>query len=239
MQPIDKRIVNKIETLVGEGVKTVDEMKRHLQQFVKHELFQNNKPHPSKSNRRYYPNNVDIQNHMYRATVKKMLSKIDQENLEKKIEIWQKDSPDDSIFFRPCSVSPIDNTSEDEKEDVTANISKKLLFAYQTTWQKRLMTRYGNEMTLLDATYKTTRYSLPLFFLVVKTNVNYAVVGVFVIQNETTFDITEALQVFRQWNPSWKPSFFMTDFSQEEITAIETVFQGKTLPRKQSPYINR
>ena len=38
LQPIDKRIVNKIETLVGEGVKTVDEMKRHLQQFVKHEL---------------------------------------------------------------------------------------------------------------------------------------------------------------------------------------------------------
>ena len=41
------------------------------------------------------------------------------------------------------------------------------------------MTRYGNEMTLLDATYKTTRYNLPLFFLVVKTNVNYAVVGGF------------------------------------------------------------
>ena len=52
--------------------------------------------------------------------------------------------------------------------------------------------------------------------------------GVFVIQNETTVDITEAQQIFRQWNPSWKPSFFMTDFCQEEITAIETVFQGKT-----------
>ena len=71
-------------------------------------------------------------------------------------------------FFRPFSVSPIDNTSEDEKQDITANILEKLLFADQTTWQKRLMTRYGNKMTLLDATYKTTKYSLPLFFLVVK-----------------------------------------------------------------------
>ncbi|CAB4017794.1 Calcium-responsive transcription factor [Paramuricea clavata] len=121
LQPIDKRIVRKIEALVGEGVKTVGEMKRHLQQFVKHELFQDNKPCPSKRNRRYYPNNVDIRNHMYRATVKNMLSKIDQENLEKKIETWKKDSPDDSIFFRTCSVSPYDKTSEDEKDDITAN----------------------------------------------------------------------------------------------------------------------
>ena len=29
----------KIEELVGEGVKTVDDMKRHLRQFVKMELF--------------------------------------------------------------------------------------------------------------------------------------------------------------------------------------------------------
>ena len=106
------------------------------------------------------------------------------------------------------------------------------------------MLRYGNEITFLDATYKTTRYELPLFFLVVKTNVNYAVVGVFVIQNETTADITEALQLFRKWNPTWSPKYFMTDFCQEEISSIEAVFKG-TVKRihfyylcygKQNPY---
>lgn len=227
MQPIDKRLVRKIEALVGEGVKTVGEMKRHLHQYVKHELF-NGKKCPGKSNRRYYPGNVDIRNHMYRATVKHMLSKIDQENLEKKIEEWKIDSPEDSIFFRPCSISSEEEnkTSENEEDNVTANVSQKLLFAHQTAWQRRLMARYGNEMTLLDATYKTTRYSLPLFFLVVKTNVNYTVVGFFIIQNETTVDITEALQIFHRWNPDWNPSFFMTDFCHEEIVAIETVFKG-------------
>lgn len=135
---------------------------------------------------------------MYRATVKHMLSKIDQENLEKKVELWKKNAPEDSIFFRPCSVASEDVTiAEQENDNGQANISQQLFFAYQAAWQRRLMLRYGNEITLLDATYKTTRYELSLFFLVVKTNVNYAVVGVFVIQNEATADIIEALQLFQ------------------------------------------
>lgn len=70
------------------------------------------------------------------------------------------------------------------------------------------------------------RYELPLFFLVVKTNVNYTVVGSFVTQNETTASIEEALHVFREWNPQWRPKYFMTDFCQEEINAIESTFEG-------------
>ena len=83
---------------------------------------------------------------------------------------------------------------------------------------------YGNEICLLDATYKTSRYALPLFFLCIKTNVNYCVVGSFVIQHETRRAIAEALDVLREWNPQWSPRFFMTDFSDPEIKAIEEVF---------------
>ena len=49
--------------------------------------------------------------------------------------------------------------------------------------------------------YKTTRYALPLFFLAVKTNVNYQVVGSFVIEDETVRSINEALEVISKWNP--------------------------------------
>lgn len=79
---------------------------------------------------------------------------------------------------------------------------------------------------LVDATYKTMRYELPLFFLVVKTNVNYVVVGSFVTQNETTTSIKDALRMFRDWNPTWQPKFFMTDFCFEEINATESTFEG-------------
>ncbi|CAH3024912.1 unnamed protein product [Porites evermanni] len=77
LQPID----------IAEGVKTVDKMLRHLRQFVKTELLPGQSP-PASTNRRYYPTDVDIRNHMYQASVKKILSKSDQENLEKKIENW-------------------------------------------------------------------------------------------------------------------------------------------------------
>ena len=45
----------------------------------------------------------------------------------------------------------------------------------------------------MDATYKTTKYELALFFLAVKTNVGYSVVGEFVVQSETADQIAEAL----------------------------------------------
>ena len=89
------------------------------------------------------------------------------------------------------------------------------------------MIRYGNEITLLDATYKTMRYELPLFLLVVKTNVKYIVVGSFTIQRETTASIQEALGIFHERNASWKPQFFMTDFCHEQIYAIDNTFTGK------------
>ena len=40
---------------------------------------------------------------------------------------------------------------------------------------KRLYQRYGKHIVLLDATYKKTKYALPLYFLVEQTNVNYQV----------------------------------------------------------------
>lgn len=228
LQPIDKRLVDKIQMLVGEGVKKVDEMKRHLRHFVKTDLFAG-QTDPPITNRRYYPKDVDVRNHIYKATVKQMLSKIDQENLEKKIQNWKAENSQDLFLFRPCFLSPVEANPREETEkdgNVEANVTQKLLFAHQTAWQRRLMSHYGNEITLLDATYKTMRYELPLFFLVVKTNVNFVVVGSFIIHNETTASIEEALNIFRTWNPTWSPQFFMTDFCHEEINAIESTFEG-------------
>ena len=39
----------------------------------------------------------------------------------------------------------------------------------------------------MDATYKTCKLALPLFFLVVKTNVGYSIIAKFIIQHEDTF----------------------------------------------------
>ena len=69
------------------------------------------------------------------------------------------------------------------KNYILGNSSNSLLFVYQSKWQMDLIKRYGNEMVLVDAAYKTTRYALLLLFMVVKTNVDYQIEASFVIEN--------------------------------------------------------
>ena len=91
---------------------------------------------------------------------------------------------------------------------------------------KRLLKIYGNEICLLDATYKTTRYALPLFFMVVKTNVDYEVVGAFVCDGKGTETIMSALKILKSCNPDWSPLYSMVDCCSEEINVIEALFPG-------------
>ena len=119
---------------------------------------------------------------------------------------------------------------EDNKDlEILAEPGNSLLFVYQSKWQGRLLQKYRNELSFLDATYKTTRYGLPLFFLVVKTNAYYQIVGTFVCKGESTENITEVLNIIKDWNPGWKPLYFMTYYSDEEIISIETLFQGNSI----------
>ena len=69
--------------------------------------------------------------------------------------------------------------------------------------------------------------SIPLYFLVVKTNVDYQIIGSFATQDETSETLVEALSIIKLWNQNWKPTCFMVDNCEEEITAIETLFPCK------------
>ena len=70
----------------------------------------------------------------------------------------------------------VGNTGSEGKgtklSDTSEECTKTLLWVHQDNWQKELLVKYG---TLIDATYKTTKYDLALFFLCVRTNVNYTV----------------------------------------------------------------
>ena len=98
-QQVDERIIKKIHALVGEGIRSVEEMERAIKLYVKNEMF-HGEALPPHENRRYFPFSRDIRNHMYTATTKLRLSKIDQENLHMKMMEWKKTSPNDSFFFR-------------------------------------------------------------------------------------------------------------------------------------------
>lgn len=229
-QRIDDRLVSKIHELVSEGARSVRVVRRHLRIYVEQELYRD-KQVPPRTNFRFFPTKKTVRNHIYKAVVKERFSKFDQEDLKQKVEVWKQQSPNDHFMFRPyvdfteCDAVE-ENKEEDLDEEIVQTVADGLLFVHQTSYQKNLLQRYGNEITLLDATYKTTKYSLPLFFLAVKTNVDYQVVASFVTQTETTDAIYEALKVIQSWNSEWAPAYFMVDYSEEEMSAISRLFPG-------------
>ena len=46
----------------------------------------------------------------------------------------------------------------------------------------------------------------------------------FVIEDEVSETILEALEVVKNSNPDWNPSHFMSDFCEAQINALETTF---------------
>jgi len=247
--PADERVRAKIADVVEDGILSVAEMRRHITHYVRTELFAGQQLPPT-SDRRFFPTAVDYRNYIYQTRMTKLHSKIDQVNLKINIEKWTTENPHDSFYFREycdadaaddddnddgddddhSSVFPTSSAAEDDDIDLPCRQPcKGLLFCHQTQWQQQLFQRYGAEICLLDATYKTSRYALPLFFVCVKTNVNYAVVASFFVQSEDTQSIAEALSIIHQWNPDWCPLNWMVDFCEAEIHALESVFPGESL----------
>ena len=208
---IDVDVAKKIYSLVSEGISEVRVVKLLLNKYVKEELFLG-KQKPSELDRSFYPHDKDIINHIRLSIVRQKSSKIDQEELFNLIEKWKAENPDSKFHFRPY-------TCNDD------NVKEGLLFVHQEKWQSVLLQKYG-ELFLMDATYKTMKYDLPLFFICIKTNMCYVVVGQFIIMSENEEAISEALEIFRTWNTSWVPKFAMVDFSEAEINSIEEKFPG-------------
>ena len=91
-----------------------------------------------------------------------------------------------------------------------------------------LTERYGQGIALLDATYKTYKYSLPLFFVSVKTNNGYKVVATFIVEHETVAAISEALQFVRDSLPFLRPKFWIIDYSEPELISLQSIFKGNS-----------
>lgn len=125
-----------------------------MEQYVEKEMFGGNaaQKKPIKSSRRYYPSRQDLRIHIARAISASKYCGDDQESLKRKVDQWCHESPISKFYIR---------TRDD---DMNGNESK-FMFVHQEEWQQRLLLRYGSELVLMDATYKTTRYPIPLFFM--------------------------------------------------------------------------
>jgi len=111
-----------------------------------------------------------------------------------------------------------DRSEDDQRHSV--------VLVHQSQWQQRMLELYGTDMCLLDATYNTTWYGMPLYFLCVASNVGYINVATMLLADDTAETIADGLRTVAQWNPQWSPKFVMSDFSLAQISATETVFPG-------------
>ncbi|KAJ7988240.1 hypothetical protein DPEC_G00321540 [Dallia pectoralis] len=202
---MDDRVKCYIRTVVQQGVRRVKEVKNHMLQYVRTELFRDTTPPPLRC---FFPTEKTIQAAVAQVIAEEHYSKIDLVNLLTLSENWKADAPRTNFLLRvqwEC---------------------KNLLLCYQTDWQRQLIRRYGREVCFLDAAYKRTRFPLPLFFLCVRTNVSLIPVGLFVVQSKSVETLGEALRVFRQWNRGWCPAHVLTEHCAVEIQAVEATFKG-------------
>jgi hypothetical protein len=101
-----------------------------------------------------------------------------------------------------------------------------VVFIHQSRWQQRMLQLYGSDICLIDATYRTTAYDLPLVCLAVATNVGFVNVASMLLVDEKAETVAAGLRKLAAWNPDWRPKYFMSDFHEAQISALESTFPG-------------
>ena len=81
---MDQRVAQKIQYLVGNGILSVNEMRRHLREYLANDLFCDRELPPT-YNQSYFPTKKDIHNHMYMTMVQNRFSKCDQTHVSAKV----------------------------------------------------------------------------------------------------------------------------------------------------------
>lgn len=226
---IDGRIVKHINDLVNSGVYNTQEMRRHVRLYVR-DLFAP-RPLPPSTNRKYWPSRSDVQGLIYLEKKRLLNGLLDQEVLGNLIDRWRSERPDDSWFYRPPADVQLSQCQcgMGECNCVNGIASQNFILVYQAAWQKHLLAKYGQELVFMDATYRTTKYAIPVFFVCVHTNCGYFVAGIFVLEHEDSKSLAEALTVFSNMNNNWTPKAFMIDSSDLEMKAISSAFKGTPL----------
>ena len=197
-QRIKKEVKEKIVSLVSGGITSTPVVKKVLKHYVTEELDHPDGVQPRQYDRAYFPRNRVITNHIHKALVQGRYAALDLQNLERKTKEWESRDPNVKIFSRKCveTTEGLSTDSQDSEESSEATSKNTFLFVHQTSDQQLLLKRYGG-LVLLDATYKTSKYALPLFMLAVPTNVKYLPVAEFVVESESTENIREALEIIK------------------------------------------
>lgn len=100
-QRIHPLLVAKITEMVIGGITSTSEVKKSLKFYATNILAPQLGITLSKQNRSFFPTSVDIRNHIYAAKKSLELSKLDQENVQLKVDSYKRVDSGSSFFFPP------------------------------------------------------------------------------------------------------------------------------------------
>ena len=107
-------------------------------------------------------------------------------------------SPTDNDNYLTSQHGSADFTSAPENSVDAQQLEQTFLWMHQTQWQKEMLAKHGNTMTLFDATYKTIMYDLALCFVTVRMNAVYTVAAEFLVHSETNEQIKGVQNILKQ-----------------------------------------
>ena len=202
----------------------------YYQLYVNEEIFQG-LLNPDRLRKRFKPDTHTIRNIIACVRYETRYSKFDQENVMERKKKWVADT--NVKFFPKGSALKLEEIFDkfdseylewDDVDDieeipliVDIEVDNTLCFVYQSKHMQRLYWMNGKHLVLLDATRKVCKYSLPLFYFVLQTNVNFQIAAIIVIDGVTSELLTKALGTIKEWNPDGIPKYAMVDFDSGEI----------------------
>jgi len=217
---------------------TVDEVKRLLDLHVINVMFKD-QPTPPRTRRQYFPTKKQVRYFMTKAKSALNISIDAYEKLEIHAGRLKAMHSDEKMIFNFRVKQPVLNEQENSEDgnqfvvdtgetdsQTIDQQSAHLLFCHQTPYQQRLLKRYGSQVILTEVINIHSKIPFPLYCLYVQTNVDYQLVGEFIVQLTDESMIGEGLATFKEWNPGWSPKFCMVDYSEEQIAAVENTFSG-------------
>ncbi|XP_066927022.1 uncharacterized protein [Clytia hemisphaerica] len=231
VEPIDKEIILKIQELTLKNIPTHDVMKE-IEIMVCDELFYMKLP-PDRTRRRYFPSIRDVRNIMRNT---KEAAKILQSHIRELKDYFQTllqkqgtvlyfNFDGDGLLLEQSADQKTDN---DLKEGKTKpdNIQEFVLF-HQSPQQQYLLNRYGSIVfiTEVQPTETGTRaLTVRLFLMLVRTNVDYQVVGTILMDRFNGNGLHEGLVKCREKNEAWMPRYFMVDLNEELLLSVRDLF---------------
>ena len=204
---------------------TIDDVKAKLEDYVLSVMFKGQQP-PPRTRRQYFPSKKQIRYFMTKAKASLNISLEAEQKLEAQMEKLKETHSDEKIMFNFKVQNEQNEESIDNFFADNPNENAKVLFCHQTPHQQRLMCRYNTQVILTQVCDLHSKIPFPLFCLFVQTNVDYQLVGEFIVQTNEQSMIAEGLQIIKDWNPGWSPKFVVVDFNDQQIAAVESVFSG-------------